>query len=135
MNLPERSYPTPKAGHYLCTIAAVGHAKLVKPLRYGVRHGTLILVNRQLLVANAFENLIEERVPRFHSFVRGIYDRFGIPLYRLIENVWLSDAVYILMKPLEYFFLICLYLLDEQPEKRIKLQYPEPRGGVSTPNA
>ena len=33
--------PPPKEyeGHYLCTVAAGGHERVVKPLRYGVRRG------------------------------------------------------------------------------------------------
>jgi hypothetical protein len=44
-------------GHYLCTVAALGHPSLVRPERLGVRRGTVIVVNRQLAVANAFEDL------------------------------------------------------------------------------
>lgn len=40
--------------HYLFTVAAGGHHKLVKPLRSGIRHGRRKVVNRQLLVANAW---------------------------------------------------------------------------------
>ena len=33
-------------GHYLCSVAANGHKNWVKPLRYGKRHGNLIICNR-----------------------------------------------------------------------------------------
>lgn len=61
-------------GHYLCTVAACGDKKVVKPLRVGKRNNELIIVNRQLLVANAFEDLIAERAPKFHKFIRKTYD-------------------------------------------------------------
>ena len=35
------------------------------------------MVNRQLCIANAFEDLIQEKTPRFHHFVRYIYDKYG----------------------------------------------------------
>lgn len=40
-------------GHYLCTVSAKGHKRLVKPIRAGIREGQIIPVNRQLLIANA----------------------------------------------------------------------------------
>lgn len=110
-------------GHYLCTVAACGDEKTVKPMRAGRRHGRLIVVNRQLLVANAFEDLIAERSPRFHRFVRGIYDKYGLPISWHITTKRRSNAVYYLMKPLEWVFVLCLYTFDLQPENRIARQY------------
>ncbi|MDR1796909.1 MAG: hypothetical protein LBR44_05605 [Clostridiales Family XIII bacterium] len=109
--------------HYLCTVAAQGHRKLVKPLRAGRRHGRPILVNRQLCVANAFEQVLEERAPRLHRAVRGFYDAHGYPLSRLIRTKAAADAVYLLMKPLEWLFLATLYLVTINPEERIARQY------------
>ncbi|MCH5188093.1 MAG: hypothetical protein J1F63_06785 [Oscillospiraceae bacterium] len=116
--------PLESHGHYLCTVAAQGHKKVVKPLRPGLRHGRLVTVNRQLCVANAFEQLLEERTPRLHKAVRGFYDRHGFPVSQLIDKKWKADLVYIAMKPAEWFFLFWLYLLDQQPERRISVQYP-----------
>lgn len=113
----------PYSGHYLCTVAAKGHNGLVKPLRNGIRGGRIIKVNRQLLVANAFEELLEQYLPTVHCFVRKNYDRFGFPIYKCIKSIWIADVVYIIMKPLEWLFLICLYTMDTNPENRIALQY------------
>ena len=110
--------------HYLCTAAARGHPKLVKPLRVGRRHGHTVLVNRQLCVANAFEQLLEERCPRFHRAVRGFYDRTGYPIARHIRSPYGADVIYMLMKPLEWLFLLVLYAADPRPEDRIAVQYP-----------
>lgn len=110
--------------HYLCTVSAGGHRKLVKPLRVGQRHGHRVLVNRQLCIANAFEQLLQERVPRFHRAVRGFYDRFGYPIARHIHSPYVADAIWLLMKPLEWCFLAVLYLFDTKPENRIAVQYP-----------
>lgn len=111
------------SGHYLCTVALKGHKKLVKPTRIGIRHGVKIIVNRQLCVANAFEQLIQERLPKLHKLIRHIYDKYGYPLSKHITTKWRADLVYILMKPLEWFFLIILYSFDIKPENRIAMQY------------
>lgn len=109
--------------HYLCTVSLRGHKKVVKPMRYGIRRGEKIVVNRQLCVANAFEQLIEEKTPNFHRKIRRFYDTYGYPISRHINTALAADAVYILMKPLEWFFVVVLYLFDPKPENRINSQY------------
>ncbi len=109
--------------HYLCTVAAGGHRKIVKPLRLGVRHGHEVIVNRQLCVANAFEQILEERTPRLHRAVRNFYDKYGFPVARCIRSPYMADLIYYLMKPLEWAFLAVLYLTDVRPEDRIAVQY------------
>ena len=115
--------PVEYDSHYLCTVSLQGHKELVKPIRYGIRRGERIVVNRQLCVANAFEQLLEERTPKFHRAVRNFYDKHGYPISKWITNPWSADVVYILMKPLEWFFVAVLYLFDEKPENRICSQY------------
>ncbi len=115
--------PIEYEGHYLCTVAARGDEKLVKPLRAGKRYGNLIIVNRQLLIANAFEDLIAKRTPRFHKFIRKAYDNHGLPLSRYINTKTRSNITYLIMKPLEWFFLLVLYTFDRKPENRIAVQY------------
>ena len=84
--------PLEYKGHYLCTVAAGGHRKLVRPLRLGYRRGAVIVVNRQLAVANAFEELLQERLPRLHRLVRHFYDNHGYPLsqksLRRFGRIW-----------------------------------------------
>ena len=109
--------------HYLCTVAVGGHPRLVKPTRYGLRHGKRIVVNRQLCVANAFEQLLMERAPRLHRAIRRFYDTHGYPLSQKLTTPLRADVTYLLMKPLEWVFLLCLYTFDPKPEDRIALQY------------
>ena len=111
------------SGHYLCTVAANGHKNVVKPLRYGKRHSGRIVVNRQLLVANAFEQILEEKIPRVHKVIRNFYDKHGFPLSKYITTKLAADIVYIIMKPLEWFFVAFIYLFDSDPESRIAKQY------------
>ncbi|QDI93031.1 hypothetical protein EPH95_06260 [Salicibibacter halophilus] len=112
-------------GHYLCTVSAKGHKKLVKPIRAGSRRGLRITVNRQLMVANAFENIFEQYMPSFHKVIRNFYDRFGYPISRHINSKWTADITYLLMKPLEWLFLVVIYTVDKKPENRILMQYSE----------
>jgi hypothetical protein len=110
--------------HYLCTVAARGHRWLVRPEREGRRRGVPILVNRQLAIANAFEDLLHERWPRFGRLARRVYDRLGLPVSGWIRAPWLADLVYLGMKPFEWCFVLWLLLLDrESPEKRIDRMY------------
>ncbi len=122
--------PIEYEGHYLCTVAAGGHKKVVKPLRYGKRLGSKIVVNRQLLTANAFEDMIKEKLPHFHRIVRGFYDKYGYPVSKCITTPLRADIVYILMKPFEYIFIFALYLFDSNPENRIAVQYSEYKGEI-----
>jgi len=110
-------------GHYLCTVAAGGHKKVVKPLRLGVRHGHEVIVNRQLCIANAFEQIMEEKIPKIHRLIRNFYDTYGYPVARLIKSQYTADLIYFIMKPLEWFFLIVIYFCDTNPENRIAVQY------------
>lgn len=109
--------------HYLCTVAAGGHRRVVKPIRMGVRHGHPVIVNRQLCVANAFEQILEERVPDLHRRIRNFYDRYGFPVAKLIRSPYAADVVYFIMKPLEWVFLLVIYATDVKPENRIAVQY------------
>jgi hypothetical protein len=109
--------------HYLCTVAAGGHKKIVKPIRKGVRHGHEVTVNRQLCIANAFEQILEEKTPHFHRVVRAFYDKYGFPVAKMIKKQWIADVVYFIMKPLEWLFVVVLYLVDVHPENRIAVQY------------
>lgn len=109
--------------HYLCTVAAGGHRKVVKPIRMGARHGHPVIVNRQLCVANAFEQILEERMPNLHRNIRNFYDRYGFPVAKMIRSPYIADVIYIMMKPLEWIFLAVIYMTDVKPENRIAVQY------------
>ncbi|AXX93018.1 hypothetical protein CPU12_07355 [Malaciobacter molluscorum LMG 25693] len=125
-SLSQKIVPPPRViinGHYLCTVSLRGHENIVKPKRMGIRGGKKIVVNRQLMIANAFEDVIQEKFPNFHKLIRGIYDKYGFPLSKIITTRLRADIIYILMKPLEYIFLIFLYLVDRNPENRIEVQY------------
>lgn len=114
--------------HYLCTAAAGGHRRVVKPLRLGIRHDHAVIVNRQLCVANAFEQILQEKMPRLHHIIRHFYDAYGFPIAKKIRSPYTADLVYLCMKPLEWLFLIVIYFCDVKPENRIALQYTGRKG-------
>jgi hypothetical protein len=81
-------------------------------------------VNRQLQLANAFEDLLHERWPRLGRVARTTYDRLGLPISRYIRGAYAADLVYLAMKPAEWLFYLCLLLLDRSPpEARIDRMY------------
>lgn len=113
-------------GHFLCSVAAKGHPKLVRPQRLGIRGSKMILCNRQLLVSNAFEELVQERIPWLHAVIRRQYNKVGNVVHRyygVFNNKLVADLVYLLMKPLEWLFVVVLYAFDARPEDRIERQY------------
>jgi hypothetical protein len=113
-------------GHFLCSVGANGHRVIVNPIRYGERNGKKIICNRQLLISNAFEDLMQERFPLLHNFIRQKYNKVGNLIHRhyhVFNNKFISDLVYVLMKPLEIFFILTLYSFDKKPENRIAVQY------------
>ncbi len=113
-------------GHFLCSVGANGHKQLVKPIRYGKRNGDRIICNRQLLISNAFEEMVQEFAPSFHKRIRNNYNKVGNIIHRyygIFEIKIVSDLIYLFMKPLEWFFLFALYLFCEKPEDRIAMQY------------
>lgn len=113
-------------GHYLCSVAAKGHTNIVKPQRRGIRNGHNIICNRQLLIFNAFEDLVQDKLPYLHKLVRRQYDKVGNFIhcyYNIFNNKFISDIIYILMKPIEWFFILVLYTFDRKPENRIAKQY------------
>jgi hypothetical protein len=116
-------------GHFLCSVAANGHKKIVKPERYGERAGKRIICNRQLLISNAFEELVEQEFPNTHQIIRLNYNKVGNMIHRyynVFNNKYLADFIYFLMKPLELLFLLTLYTFDKRPENRISKQYLSP---------
>lgn len=113
-------------GHFLCSVGANGHKSIVKPIRYGERHGHKIICNRQLLVSNAFEELVQEKMPKTHRWIRKNYNKVGDVIhqhYHIFNHKIVADVVYLLMKPLEIIFLLTLYIFDKKPENRIAAQY------------
>ena len=83
----------------------------------------MIVVNRQLAVANAFEDLLHERWPRFGRLARDGYDRVGLPISAWIVHPLASDFVFVAMLPAQAAFEVVLWALDRDREARIDRMY------------
>ena len=70
---------------------------------------------------------IEQQVPKIHKIIRYVYDKYGYPLSNHINTKYAADITYIIMKPLEWIFLVVLYCVDKNPENRINKQYSDLR--------
>lgn len=77
------------------------------------------------MIANAFEELIQDKSPRFHRWIRSNYDKYGYPLSKKINSKRGANLTYILMKPLEWIFLLVLYTFSAKPEAKINRQYAQ----------
>lgn len=108
---------------YLVTIAAHGNPKMVKPLFVGKRHGRKIKVTRQLQVCNAFEQIMEEHIPRIHKPLRKFYDWLQIPIHKWKHNRLLANCLFLFFVPLQKVFFLTLILVDKNPFTRINKQY------------
>ncbi len=111
---------------YICTVGSKGHSSLVRPFRYGIRDGHAFPVNRQLLTFNAFEALLEKRVPGIHRILRRCYNAIGRKAKKF-HSAWnsrlLADGFYVLMIPLQWIFTIVVYSAYVKPENKIGMQY------------
>ncbi|MBK9576195.1 MAG: hypothetical protein IPK50_23735 [Fibrobacterota bacterium] len=113
-------------GMYLCTIGSHGHSWVVGPTRPGVRSGHPIRCTRQLLVANAFEESLEHRLPSLQRLGRQAYDRMGNvldPNRALFARAWLCDIVHLAMLPAEACFWLWLILVEPNPHRLVAGQY------------
>lgn len=108
---------------YVCTIAAFGSDRLVKPLHWGRRNGNEIKVNRQLKICNAFEELLTEKMPRTQRLLRKGYDSLQISIEKWKKVRIVANTLYVIIKPMEWTFLIMLYLFENNPETKIAKQY------------
>ena len=53
--------------------------------------------------------------------IRRNYNRVGNLIHRhyhVLDRKWISDLIYVAMKPLEWSFLLVLYTFDRAPESR-----------------
>jgi hypothetical protein len=113
-------------GCYVFTAANYGHQKLVKPQRIGYLGTSKVICNRQVLVANAFEQLLQNRCQRIHAVLRQGYDAFGRHLVnhpKFYKNKYVASLMYLSLKPIEWMFLVVIYTVHRQPESLIHGQY------------
>lgn len=99
---------------YIATAAAQGHPRFVGSRRINLSKGKQMMVNPQLQRLKLAELALQAAIPGLHKIVRRIYDVVGKILARKINNPYLADASYLLLKPFEWIsFGILSWLLPE----------------------
>jgi len=97
-SLPEYR-PPPSSDCFIVTAASQGDPSVVKS-SYDFKKQKV--VNQQLQRMWAFEDILRERVPRFHKGLRFVYNRAGPVIARRIKHPLVADMVYIVLKPVEW---------------------------------
>ena len=90
----------------------------------------IVLVAVLLLFGQRPDSLVRAFTDTYkHGFSKLDYQCAGVVCdgihhyYGVFDKAWVSNTIYILMKPLEWLFVIILYLGDRDPETRIAQQY------------
>ncbi len=97
------SLPDHLDGCFIVTAASRGHQKIVGPFAPVQHRGQTRLANQQLATFWQFEFLWCNHSPRSHAAFRCVYNKIGPVIARNITQPWLADAVYIALKPTEFF--------------------------------
>ena len=101
--------PTTSTSCYIATAASHGHDRLVGPRIVIYAKGKSITVTKQLLTLKCGELAIQSKSPRFHEYLRKVYDTLGPPLARiLVVHPLLADFAYLTLKPFEWATLAVL---------------------------
>jgi hypothetical protein len=87
---------------YIATAAAQGHPHIVRSQPVHLINGKHMRVNPQLRNFKAIEITLMAIFPKFHHFVRKIYDVLGNALAAYIKNPLLADVAFLLMVPVEW---------------------------------
>jgi hypothetical protein len=87
---------------FVVTAASRGHPWVVGTMRVKDGAGVCRQVNQQLLVFREFEACWQRRAPATHAVFRRFYNVWGYRASRWIQNRWLADVAYLLLKPAEW---------------------------------
>ena len=105
-----RQLPDEPPSCFIVTAAAQGHPSLVQSHYDSV---TGMWVNRQLKTFRRFEMTLKEVAPVTHVILRAVYNRVGPIAAGCIRNRWLADAIYLLLKPLEWSVRLLMILISQ----------------------
>lgn len=91
--------PTTNPNCYVSSAAAHGHQNVVGVI-HKLPNGAV--VNRQMQTLKAGELVFQHFCPTFHKYLRVAYNRIGPILANQCQrNIWLADASFVLLKPIE----------------------------------
>jgi hypothetical protein len=94
--------PEPPPDCYIATAAARGHPHFVRSWTVQHADGKSMQISVQLQRLKCAELGLMAVQPRLHTFLRHMYDVIGKVLAQRIQNPFLADAAYLLLKPWEW---------------------------------
>jgi hypothetical protein len=94
--------PQPPTDCYIATAAAQGHPRFVGSRVVLREDGKHLQVNRQLQILKCAELALMATSPSLHKMLRHIYDVVGKSLARRMQNPFLADLAFLLLKPWEW---------------------------------
>lgn len=108
---------------YIATAAARGHVRVVRAWTIQRADGKSMQVNRQLQRLKCAELALMATQPRLHRLLRQLYDVVGRYLARRIQNPFVADVAYLLLKPCEWTAGIFLKIIVPESESISKKMY------------
>ena len=108
---------------YIATAAARGHPQFVGARTVRLADGSCMQVNKQLQLLKCAELALLAIHPSLHQRLRKIYDVVGKRLARRIQNPYLADAAYLVLKPCEWLVGFVLQLIIPEIESISKRMY------------
>lgn len=115
--------PQPPPDCYIATAAARGHPRFVQAWTVQRTDGTALQVNRQLQRLKCAELALMKVNPRLHGVLRQIYDLLGKWLACRIQNPFLADVAYLLLKPWEWTVELALRMIVPEIDAISKKMY------------
>jgi hypothetical protein len=103
--------PQPPPDCYIATAAANGHPRFVRSRSVRRVDGKSMRVNKQLQILKCAELVLMAIYPQVHKLLRNIYDVVGKSLARKIQNPFMADMAYLLLKPCEWLAGMILKLV------------------------
>ena len=91
--------PQPPPDCYIATAAAQGHPQIVGSWLIRLTNGETRRVNKQLQILKCAELACMAVQPCFHRILRRVYDIAGKSLAKRIQNPYLADLAFLLLKP------------------------------------
>jgi len=115
--------PTPPPDCYIATAAACGHPQFVGSKIVQRADGKSMQVNGQLQLLKCAELALLAVNPHLHKLLRRIYDVVGKLLARGIQNPFMADMAYLLLKPWERCAVFVLKLIIPEIESISRRMY------------
>ena len=109
--------PTHPPGCFLATAAANGHTSFVNSWSVETKNGLRFKVTRQLQYVRFSELVLQQLFPKFHAYLRKVYNFVGPKLARRVHSPFIADLVYLLFKPIEWFGKLVVFVWPEFQEK------------------